>query len=71
MPRGRGVVLVKKRGLVFKRKDVVVEAVTLVHREAFEERGWDARPVSLAELLDLLSSRVDEAGRAIIITYWL
>ena len=63
LPRGKGVVLVKKRGLVFKKKDIVVEAVTLVHHEAYEEKGWDTRPVNLAELLDLLSSRIDEAGK--------
>ena len=63
LPRGKGVVLIKKRGLIFKKKDIVVEAVTLVHHEAYEERGWDAKPVNLAELLDLLSSRVDEAEK--------
>ena len=63
LPRGKGVVLIKKRGLIFKKKDIVVEAVTLVHHEAYEERGLDAKPVNLAELLDLLSSRVDEAEK--------
>ena len=63
LPRGKGVMFVKKRGLVLKKKDLVVEAVTLVHHEAYEEKGWDTRPVSLAEVLDLLSSRIDEAEK--------
>ncbi len=63
VPRGKGVVFIKKRGLVFKKKDVVIEAITLVHPEAYEERGWDSRPISLAELLDLITSRVDEAEK--------
>ncbi len=63
LPRGKGVVLAKKRGLFFKKKDVVIEAVTLVHPEAYREKGWDTRPVNLAELLDLVGSRVDEAEK--------
>ena len=63
LPRGRGVVFVKKRGLVFKKKDIVVEAVTLIHYDSYKEKGWDTRPVSLSEILDLLSNRIDEAEK--------
>lgn len=63
LPRGKGVMFVKKRGLILKKKDIVIEAIALVHHEAYEEKGWDTRPVSLAEVLDLLSSRIDEAEK--------
>ncbi len=62
-PSGKGVMLVARRGVLRRRRDVVVDAVTLVHPEAYSEKGWDSRPAGLAELLELLESRVEEAEK--------
>ncbi len=59
-PNGRAVALIKKRGIL-RRKDVVIEAVTIVHPRTLSEKGFDSRPASLSEVLDILTSRVDEA----------
>ncbi len=63
LPRGRGIVLEKRKGLLRRRREVVVEAINLVHREAYREKGWDSRPVSLSEVLDLLEARIDQAEK--------
>lgn len=63
LPRGRGIVLEKKKGLLRRKREIVVEAINLVHRDAFKEKGWDSRPVSLSEVLDLLEARIDQAEK--------
>lgn len=62
-PRGRGVVYKLMRGVLVRRPRVVVEAVTLVHHKAYSARGFDDKPVSLGEVLDLLEERVLEAEK--------
>jgi len=57
----RGVMYIKKRGLIFKSKDIVVEIVYLAHDEVFKEKGFDTKPVTLAEVLSILRKRVEEA----------
>ncbi len=61
-PNGRALVLIKKRGIL-RRKDLIIEAVTILHPKTLKENGWDARPASLAEVLDVLTSKIDEAEK--------
>jgi len=62
-PRGKGVQLQQLQGILRRRKVVVVDAVTVVHRDAYREKGWDSKPARLGEILDLLESRLEEATR--------
>ncbi|MCE4600471.1 MAG: hypothetical protein F7C38_02760 [Desulfurococcales archaeon] len=62
-PQGRGVQLQSLRGVFKKRKELVVDAVTLVHRDSFDEKGWDQEPVGLGEVMEVVESRLEEAGR--------
>ena len=62
-PNGRALALIKKRGIL-RRKDIVIEAVTVLHPKTLKENGWDTRPTSLAEILDVLTSKIDEAEKS-------
>ena len=63
-PQGKGIQLQLLRGLVRKRKDVVVDAVTLIHADEYDTKGWDQKPASLGDLMQLLEDRLGEAGGA-------
>ncbi len=60
-PSGKGLRLEAKRGLLSKRTDVVVEAVSLLHLDAYRSRGYDSRPVGLEELMGFLEPRLRDA----------
>lgn len=62
-PRGLGVRLVMKRGLILRRSDIIVEVVSIVHPEPYRERGWDSKPARLGEVLDIISDRLSQANR--------
>ena len=59
-PRGVGVRLVSYRGVIRRRPDIVLEAVTLHHFDEYKRDGFDARSVGLRELLDLISERASD-----------
>lgn len=59
----KGLMLVKKKGLLFKTKDIVIDVYVKLHEEAFKEKGYDTRPVSLAEVVDILERKSYEAER--------
>lgn len=61
-PQGRGVQLQSLKGVLRKRKEVVVDVVTIVHKESYDEKGWDDKPATLGEIMDVLESRLEEAG---------
>ena len=61
-PRGEGVQLYSTRGVIRKRLDLVLDAATLVHLEAYREKGFDNKPVGLGELLDHLEPRLRRAS---------
>ncbi len=63
LPKGKGITLIKRRGIIFRKRDIVVEGISLVHRESYREKGWDSKPVSLSEILDILEARVDQAEK--------
>lgn len=63
MPSGKGVQLQLLKGVIRKKRDVVVDVVTLVHRGEFDSRGWDNKPATLGEVMDLVVSRLEEAGK--------
>ncbi len=62
-PQGKGVQLQLLKGVIFKKKDIVVDAVTLVHRDAYEEKGWDNKPAALGEVMEILENKIQEAGK--------
>jgi hypothetical protein len=62
-PSGKGVVMVKERGFVRKKRDVVLDAATLVHPENYKEKSYDATPIGLGEILDHIESRLVEAEK--------
>ena len=62
-PSTRSLVLVKKRGVVFKRPDVVVEVVVRLHEESYKSKGYDVKPVSLGEVVEIIGPRVERAER--------
>jgi len=63
IPKGKGVVYVKEKGVLFKRKEVVLEALTLIHPEPYSKVGFDVRPVGLDEIVDVLAKRISEAEK--------
>ncbi len=56
-----GVEAVSMRGLLRKHRDVVVDAVVMLHRPNYSSRGFDSKPITLAELLDEVRGRVRDA----------
>ena len=56
-----GVEAVCMRGLLRRRRDVVVDAVVRLHRARYSSRGFDSKPVTLAELLEEVRGRVRDA----------
>lgn len=60
-PASKAVVFVKKKGIILKKKDIVLEAVVLLHEDAYRDKGYDTKPVTLAEVVEVLRSRLEEA----------
>ena len=60
-PVSRGLILVKRKGLIFKRRDVVVEAVVMLHEDSYASKGFDTKPVTLAEVVEEVRRRVEDA----------
>ena len=63
LPKGKGVVYVKEKGVVFRRKEVVIEALTLLHIDSYKNQGFDVRPVGLDDIVNILSGRISEAEK--------
>ncbi len=59
-PNGRSLKLVRRSGIL-RRREVVLEVINALRAGRLVSEGWDSRPLGLAELLDLVSVRSDEA----------
>ena len=56
-----GLVFTKKKGIIGKRKHVVVEVRAFAHWEVLREKGYDSNRVGLGEVLDIVSDRIGNA----------
>ncbi len=57
----QALVFTREKGVLFKKKDILVYAIQLVHSNRFSENGFDNKPVSLAELVDTIKPIHEEA----------
>jgi len=60
-PVSRGLILVKRRGIIFKHRDIVVEAMVKLHEGSYASKGFDAKPVTLGEVVEEVKHRVEDA----------
>ena len=60
----RGLLLVKRRGLLSKKKTLVLEVATILHDSSYREKGYDARPAGLDEVIDIVEPRLDDAEKS-------
>jgi len=59
----KGLVLVKRKGLIFKTRDIVLEAIVKLHDESYALKNYDTKPVTLAEIVEILEKKVPDAER--------
>ena len=60
-PGTRSLVLVRKKGVLFRKRDIVVEVVVKLHEDAYASKGYDTKPVTLAEVVEIVEDRASEA----------
>ncbi|MCD6301640.1 MAG: hypothetical protein J7L82_06180 [Staphylothermus sp.] len=56
----KGLILVKKKGLVFKKRNIVLETIVKLHDEPYSAKNYDTKPVTLAEVVELLEKKIHE-----------
>ncbi len=54
----RGLILVKKKGIIGKHRHIVIEVASIVHWDNLENKGYDNVRAGLSEILSLLSRRI-------------
>jgi len=59
--RNRILVLTKKRGVLYKSPDIVLEIIVKVHEENYVSKGYDSKPVTLAEVVELVKEKSRDA----------
>ena len=59
----KGLVLIKKRGLIFKSHDIVLEAIVKLHDESYALKNYDTKPVTLAEIVEILEKKIPEVEK--------
>jgi len=59
--KNRILILTKKRGILSRSPDILLEAIVKVHEESYASRGYDSKPVTLAEVVELMKDKSREA----------
>jgi len=59
--KNRVLILAKKRGILSKTPDIILEVMVKVHEENYSLKGYDLKPVTLAEVVEIVREKSKEA----------